>query len=107
MHMTVVKLKPKRDGPSHTRGRSAVSGAIGQSNWTVSVAVYISQPQNVPVRSKKQGHFHGQVKSLEKEVTSWFRRTMPRLPRVICLLLPVTPPLCKEKSVNLRMKEVV
>lgn len=47
LHMTVVKLKSKSDGPSHTRGSSAVSGAVRQSKWTVSVAVYISHPQNV------------------------------------------------------------
>lgn len=102
--MTVVKLKPKSDGPSYTRGSSAVSGAIGQSKWTVSVAVYISQ-----------AHL-----GLRNEVTSmarykgWRKKLRPGLEEPCpgflvlsgcCCLSP--PPLCKEKSVNLRMKEVV
>lgn len=41
LHMTVVKLKPESDGPSHTKGSTAVFEAIHQSKWLVSVAVYI------------------------------------------------------------------
>lgn len=41
LHMTVVKLKPESDGPSHRRGSTEVCEAIRQPKWLVSVAVYI------------------------------------------------------------------